>query len=118
MRWSIRWRLTLWNLLALAAVLVGFAGLVYGMVSHALYAQTDRTLLTALRQLGQDPQLPEDPGGRVRHWIDEFKEHENLFGVVYALDGTVFMRTQELAADSVPPVPQPTASGPRLRDAT
>src|SRR5206468_1661956 len=98
MRFSIRWRLTLWNLLALAAMLLGFAGVVYGMMSHALYQQTDRTLLAALRQLEQDPRLPEDPGGRLRYWIDEFKEHENVLGVVYVPDGTVFVRTAEMAA--------------------
>src|SRR5438094_9203631 len=37
MRPSIRWRLTAWHTLALAAVLVGFAVTVYGMLSHALY---------------------------------------------------------------------------------
>jgi heavy metal sensor kinase len=116
MRWSIRWRLTLWNLLALAAVLLGFAGVVYGMLSHALYEQADRTLLAALRQLDQDRRLPEDPGGRLRYWIDEFKEHENVLGVVYAPDGTVFARTTELAAESVPPPPNMTAAGPRLHD--
>jgi heavy metal sensor kinase len=116
MRWSIRWRLTLWNLLAVAAVLLGFAGVVYGMLSHALYEQTDRTLLAALGQLEQDPRLPEDPAGRLRHWIDELKEHENVLCVVYGPDGTVFERTTELAADSVPPPPRGAAGSPRLRD--
>ena len=54
MRWSIRWRLTLWNLLALAAVLLGFAGLVYGLAAHALYEKTDHDLAAAAQLLEQD----------------------------------------------------------------
>ena len=34
MRLSIRWRLTLWNSLALAAVLAGFGALVYGLTAR------------------------------------------------------------------------------------
>ena len=44
MRVSIRWRLTLWNTLALAVMLACFAALVYGLLRHALYEQTDRAL--------------------------------------------------------------------------
>ena len=51
MRLSIRWRMTLWNTLALAVVMVCFAVLVYGMLRHALYEQTDRLLQAAFGQL-------------------------------------------------------------------
>src|SRR5207248_6864777 len=54
MRLSIRWRLTLWNTLALAVVLLGFSGLVYGLLARALYASMDRSLLAEFRELEQD----------------------------------------------------------------
>jgi hypothetical protein len=50
MRLSIRWRLTLWNILALGLVLLGFAAAVYGLTARALYEQLDDRLLAGLRQ--------------------------------------------------------------------
>src|SRR5215216_5866395 len=102
---GIRWRLAIWNTLTLALLLVGFAVLVYALLSRALHQRLDKTLLTGFEELERDPRLGSDVRGRLRHWIYEFKEHENLFAVVYAPDGTVFERTAELAVDSVPQAP-------------
>jgi heavy metal sensor kinase len=102
---SIRWRLTLWNTLALAVVLAGFSGLVYALLRHALYEQLDRTLLAEQEQLRRDDRLAGQAHERLRHWIDEFMEHEKNFCVVYDGD-QVHLRTPELAADAVPPAPR------------
>ena len=75
---SIRWRLTLWNALGLAVMLLAFAALVYGLLRHALYEQIDRKLLGALGQLEQDPRTAAEPDERMRYWIYEWREHENL----------------------------------------
>jgi heavy metal sensor kinase len=115
---SIRWRLTLWNTLALAVVLLGFAALVYGLVHHALYAQVDRKLLSGLQQLDQGSLAASDRDERLRHWIYELQEHDGVFCTVYDAGGQVLHRTQELAADSVPEAPQGTSSQPVLRDTT
>jgi two-component system heavy metal sensor histidine kinase CusS len=117
-RLSIRWRLTLWNALALAVGLLGFAVLVYGLLARALYQQTDRGLEAGWRLLAQDERLPEDPDGRLRHWVDEYAEHERLFCIVYGADGRVRLKTNELAAGSVPPAPRDGTDGPRFYDAT
>jgi heavy metal sensor kinase len=114
---SIRWRLTLWNMLALAAVLLGFAALVYGLLHHALYHQTDRKLLAGLQQLAGSADQTEDRDGRLRHWIFELHEHEAIFGVVFEPGGRVLMRTQELAENSIPD-PPPASVKTRLCDAT
>jgi heavy metal sensor kinase len=106
-RLSIRLRLTLWITLAVALVLLGFGGMVYGFVARALYQQIDRSLLNEFQQLKRDERLGSDPGGRLRYWIDEFKEHEQFFCVVYGADGRVVARTEELAVESVPPGPSP-----------
>jgi two-component system heavy metal sensor histidine kinase CusS len=116
MHLSIRWRLTLWNTLALGLVLLGFAVLVYILMSRALYQQLDRKLLTAFRQLEQDGRASADPEGRLRHWIYEFKEHDNFFAVVYQQDGKVRARTEELAPASVPPAVSIPAPQQRFRD--
>jgi hypothetical protein len=49
MRLSIRWRLTLWNLLALAGILLGFGALVYELLEHSLYQRLDRSLAAELQ---------------------------------------------------------------------
>jgi hypothetical protein len=53
MRLSIRWRLTLWNTLGLAVMLLAFAALVYGLMRHALYEQIDHKLMAAWGQLAR-----------------------------------------------------------------
>ncbi len=109
---SIRLRLTLWNALALAVVLLGFGGLVYGLLRHALYERIDYTLLTGFQELKE--KTPAD----LAYWIREAKEHQNVFCVVYDAEGTIYQRTEELAEGSVPPVPRPESEGPQFRDAT
>ncbi len=105
MRLSIRWRLTLWNTLALSVVLIGFSALVYGMLAEALYERVDRSLLAELSELEKDDRMASHRGERLRHWIYEFKEHENISCVVFDSTGRVHERTVELAANSVPAVP-------------
>jgi heavy metal sensor kinase len=113
---NIRWRLTLWNTLGLAVMLLAFAALVYGMLRHALYEQLDRRLAGALGQLEEDPRTAAEPDKRVHYWIDEWKEHENLSAVVYGADGNVLERTEQLAGDSVPPTPAVSGSERRTGD--
>jgi heavy metal sensor kinase len=113
---SIRWRLTLWNTLGLAVMLLAFAALVYALLRHALYEQIDRRLLGAVGQLGQDPRTADEPDERLRHWIYEWREHENLTAVAYDAEGKVLARTEQLAADSVPPAPSVPSGEHRLQD--
>jgi heavy metal sensor kinase len=109
MRLSIRWRLTLWNTFALAIILLGFGGLVYGLLARALYQGIDRALLAEFQELKDDPQLASSRNERLRYWITELKEHENIWCIVYDADGRVYERTAALAMDSVPPMPSLTA---------
>jgi heavy metal sensor kinase len=114
---SIRWRLTLWNTLAVAVVLFGFAALVYALLRHALYERIDQGLLTEFRELAEDQATAGDSDGRLRHWIEELKEHENFCCVVYGPGGEVLARTQDLGGDSVPPAPAGASEVPRLSSA-
>ena len=85
---SIRRRLTLWNALAFAAVLVGFAALVYLLVARSLRQQADRTAETAFRLLETDARLATNTDARVRYWVHEFDEHMGVPAGVYRPDGT------------------------------
>ena len=101
-RLNIRWRLTLWNTLALAVVLTSFAALVYGLLRHALLEQTDRVLQSGRAQLQGDARIETATEQRLRYLIDEFREHQSLLCVVNRADGTPYARTPELAEKSVP----------------
>jgi heavy metal sensor kinase len=103
---SIRWRLALWNTLALAVVLLGFGALVYGLLARALYQQFDRSLVTELQELENDPRLADDPEARLHHWISELKEQENILCVVYDAAGKVTEHTKGLTLGGVLPAPQ------------
>jgi heavy metal sensor kinase len=100
----------------LAVVLAGFATLVYGLLAHALYQQTDQRLLGGLRQLEQDRRLATDRPGRLRYWADELREHDNLSCVAYSPSGEILVRTNELAQVSVPAAPAVDAGVRRLSD--
>jgi heavy metal sensor kinase len=111
---SIRWRLTLWNTLALALVLLAFATMVYLLLSRALYDQLDRRLLGGFRLLEQDRRQDADTS-RLGYWTDELNEHMGIFAVVYGPGGKVRARTEQLAADSIPPPPAVPTGEPQLR---
>jgi heavy metal sensor kinase len=109
---SIRRRLTLWNALAFAAVLVGFAALVYLLVARSLRQQADRTAETAFHLLETDPQLGAHTGGRVRYWIHEFEEHMGVPAGVYRTDGAPVEVHPNLGAHfaGTPPIPPDRAT--------
>src|SRR5437588_4497364 len=105
MRLSIRWRLTLWNMLALAGVLVGLGALVYGMSAHALYQRLDQSLQSEFRELAEHPLLTGAREKRLRYWLAELHDNENMLAVIYDARGTVRHRPEELAAQDFPPAP-------------
>jgi heavy metal sensor kinase len=109
---SIRWRLTLWYTLALAVVLLGFTGLVYGLMRHALYERLDRSLLAELQELEHRPNQD------LAYWLKEAKEHQNIFGVVYDATGRVYQRTEELPEAAVPSMPATAVGERQFLDAT
>jgi heavy metal sensor kinase len=127
MHLTIRWRLTLWNTLALACVLFLFGGLVYVLlertrqrIDHALEERVthalehmDQSLTQSRRQLQDDSRLTDDPATRIKYWIFEFKEHNNIFAVAYDPMGKVLYRTEELADASVPKLSSIDAGGDR-----
>jgi len=102
---SIRWRLTLWNTLGLAVLLLAFAGFIYGRLRHALYEQIDRKLAGALEELQNDSQAKIEPDQRLPYLIHELQEHESLFVVVYDRRSGIVARTEGLADESLPPAP-------------
>jgi heavy metal sensor kinase len=127
MHLTIRWRLTLWNTLALACVLILFGSIVYVLlqrtrerIDHALEDRVthglehmDESLVQCFRQLQDDSRLTDDPATRIKYWVFEFKEHNNVFGVVYDPAGKVLYRTEEMAEASVPTLSSIESGGDR-----
>ena len=93
---TIRWRLTLWNALGFAAVLVGFASLVYVLLSRALAQQTERTADAGFRLMDTDPKLSGNPDARARYWVREFDEHMGVLAGVYLAEYSGQSKTAEL----------------------
>ncbi|MCI0458674.1 MAG: heavy metal sensor histidine kinase [Gemmataceae bacterium] len=117
MRWSIRWRLTVWNTLALAVLLVALAGLIYALLAQALYAAVDRKLLACWNDLEHEPAVARDRT-LLQHWIGEFWEHEGIACTVYDERGLIVDRLDKLAPDAVPPFPGAAPDEPQLSSAT
>jgi heavy metal sensor kinase len=106
---SIRYRLTLWNAVAFAAVLVGFAGVVYLFAARALRQQTDLAADTGFQLVEADPQLTVEPNERIRYWLREFEEHMGVLAGVYRPDGFPIEVHPELAGHFSGPLPAPPA---------
>jgi heavy metal sensor kinase len=102
---SIRGRLTLWITLAVTIVLTCFAGLVYVMLGHALYEQTDRLLQVGFGLLRGDPRVETATDECLRYWIEEYQEHQKLLCVIYRSDGTLHAWTEGLPKDILPAPP-------------
>jgi heavy metal sensor kinase len=102
----------------LALVLIGFSALIYGLLARALYAGVDRSLRTELSELEEDARVESQLNERMRHWIYELKEHENILSVVYDQEGQVYERTVELAASAIPPAPSVSSGEPIFANAT
>src|SRR5437870_4071295 len=101
MKASVRWRLTLWNALAFGVLLAAFAGLVYSLAHREAYRAVDRKLSACLEQLARDERNVRD-SDRLRHWIGEFWEHEQVACAVYDRNGRRVERTEELPPEALP----------------
>jgi two-component system heavy metal sensor histidine kinase CusS len=85
---SIRWRLTVWNAVGVAVVLVGFAALVYGLAGRAFRQQADRTAADGFRLVETDPRMATRPAERAKYWVREFDEHMGVLAAIYGPDGS------------------------------
>lgn len=99
---SIRWRLTLWNTLSTAAVLIVFAVIVYWSLRRAFITQVDRNMESAFGQLLNDRKLANETEPRMLHWVEELQDHLNVLSVVTFDDGQEFARSTGEANRSLP----------------
>ncbi len=109
-RLSIRWRITLWNTAAFAAVLTGFGVLVYSLLRETHYDQVDRTLESRYREVVKDENLAANPEERFRFWVRKFGKHIEMFGIVLDAGGNPVAEAEQLKDTPHPPVPRGPSS--------
>jgi hypothetical protein len=68
--------------------------------------------MAGFQLLEADSRLLATPNERLSYWIDEFKEHQNLYCAVLRPDGTPVARHPDLSAVRLPPLP-PVGPGGR-----
>jgi heavy metal sensor kinase len=103
MHLSIRWRLTLWYVLALAIVLIAFSALVYGLLANALQRRVDHVLMT------ESEEAREHAAQDLPDWIRETYEHEKVACVIYDGAGSVLLDTPTLSPASLISISRLTA---------
>ncbi|MEX1041647.1 MAG: ATP-binding protein [Pirellulaceae bacterium] len=80
-RLSIRWRITLWNTLAFAVILIGFGITVFLLLLQTHYQQVDRQLSNRLERIQQDPQLATAGVARLETLLHEHGGHTHSLGL-------------------------------------
>ncbi|MBX3445026.1 MAG: HAMP domain-containing protein [Planctomyces sp.] len=68
---SFRWRMTIWNAVAFAAVLIAFGFLVYGLLHRVHLDQIDAALDRRAAEIAADPRLAEDSPAALQAWFEE-----------------------------------------------
>ena len=101
-RLSIRWSLTLWYGLVLAAILVGFSGAVYMLMRHHLLALTDAALAEELADISGDVLRCERPDEFSRELGPRYASHDGYEFQVSTQKGNVLFRSDGLGPRGLP----------------
>ncbi|HBJ34325.1 MAG TPA: hypothetical protein DDZ51_06080, partial [Planctomycetaceae bacterium] len=81
-RLNIRWRLTIWNALAFAFILVAFGIGVYQLLRQAHFDMLDKSLKNRLVTLEESLQEGSSVEDAIRDWVGKFGEHSDYFAFV------------------------------------
>ncbi|MEX0936944.1 MAG: HAMP domain-containing protein [Pirellulales bacterium] len=104
-RFSIRWRITLWNTAAFAIVLLGFGILVYVLLRQTHYDQVDRLLRSRATEL-----VDEAGRGtreqRFQSLVHDLSGHLEMLGVVTDAKGNVLAHADQLESTTEQVVPE------------
>lgn len=109
---SIRWRMTVWNTIAFAIVLVAFGVLVYSLLLRTHLKQVDRALASRLAHLQQLARAENDPEPPLRRWTKSLHKQPSLTELVFDAAGNVVAHDERLDEPSVSTL---TANRPALR---
>lgn len=95
---SIRWRVTFWNTLAFAIVVVGFSVIVYSLLRQTHYNQLDKQLVARLDELLNDPELQMQPAQRLNFWFHKPGKHVEIKGIAFTKSGNPVASSEGLEA--------------------
>jgi heavy metal sensor kinase len=103
---SIRWKLTLWYGLVLAAVLAVFGAAVFGIMRHELSTRIDEALGGELDEISDDIQAAKEDTKLLRQLEKRFARHEGYEFQASRVGDEPFFRSDRLKPERfpVPPV--------------
>ena len=104
-RLSIRWRLTLWYGLVLAAVLSAFGVAVFLIMRHELIARTDAELAGELQEMVDDVETTADWPELARRWSRRFARHGGFEFQVSRASGGPLVESDRLRQVRLPVPP-------------
>lgn len=98
---SIRWRMTLWNTLAFALVLVVFGIAVYGLLRRTHLQQIDRGLTARFDELARLVGADDRAEAQLRRWMEGLQKHPSLTFVVCDSQGSLVVHDPRLDAAGI-----------------
>jgi heavy metal sensor kinase len=115
-RLSIRWRLTIWYGVVLAAVLTVFGTSVFLLMSHGLQNRTDRALLDQMEVI--EGELARRIRGASRELVarSRYSRHPAFDMQVIAADGTVLTRSERIRERGLPSPSRPATEDDEVYD--
>lgn len=117
--WSIRWRLTFWNVAVLAAIGLAFSVMMLAMVHRHLIARADAVLADELRELIEEINLYPDTENLGQQLEKRYSVHAHYHFQVLAEDGRPLFRSRFLTYIELPtPAPPGELRGQVLEDLT
>ncbi|MBS0205879.1 MAG: HAMP domain-containing protein [Planctomycetes bacterium] len=105
--WSIRWRLTLWYVLALTAILAVFDVALVLMARSHLRAQLEADLNEEVNELAEEIEFAKSPKEFETRFTRHYAEHGGYSFQISRFDGTVLFGSPWLRAH---PLPKPKSS--------
>ena len=100
--WSIRWRLTLWYVMALLAILVVFDTALVFMVRTHLRSQLEADLNEEVNELAEEIEFAKSPDEFEARFKQHYSEHGGYSFQVSRFDGSVLFGTPWLRAHTLP----------------
>lgn len=95
---SIRWKVTFWNTVAFAIVVICFSLLVYSLLRQTHFDQMDEQLAERMDQLLNDPEVERRPEQRLDFRFHKLGKHVEIKGIAFARDGKLVAAAEGLAA--------------------
>lgn len=115
--WSLRWRLTVWYVSAMLAVVALFAGITLALVRRHVHARIDGELVEEARELAEELSFAKSTDEFRQRFALHYAEHGGFSFQVSRFDGTVLVGSPWLLAHHLPRPASPLdLASPHMQD--